>query len=83
MTEQSVIREEDTMKRALVLVDLGRAFFRDGGLPVSGAEETIPGVKRTIMDGDEQGSFDFVGASYEDHSRPLWPEHALGQGAKH
>lgn len=54
-------------KRALVLVDLCGAFFKKGGLPVPGAEETIPGINRLIMEGDEQGKFDLVVASYEEH----------------
>lgn len=56
-------------KRALVLVDLCGAFFKNGGLPVPGAESTIPGINELIMEGDEKGRFDLVVASYEEH----WP----------
>jgi len=55
------------IKRALVLVDLCGAFFKNGGLPVPGAEETIPGINKLIIDGDEKGAFDLVVASYEEH----------------
>ena len=54
-------------KGALILVDLCGAFFKKGGLPVEGAEETIPGINRLIMEGDDQGLFDLVVASYEEH----------------
>ncbi|KKR07751.1 MAG: Nicotinamidase-like protein amidase [Parcubacteria group bacterium GW2011_GWC2_39_14] len=54
-------------KRALILVDLCGAFFKNGGLPVPGAEETIPGINKLIMEGDENGKFDLVVASYEEH----------------
>ena len=62
---------EDIMetKRALILVDLCGAFFKNGGLPVPGAEETIPGINRLIMEGDEEGLFDLVVASYEEHRK--------------
>ena len=62
---------EDIMetKRALILVDLCGAFFKNGGLPVPGAEETIPGINRLIMEGDDEGAFDLVVASYEEHRK--------------
>ena len=54
-------------KRALILVDLCNAFFKNGGLAVVGAEEIVPGINKLIMEGDNEGKFDLVVASYEEH----------------
>jgi nicotinamidase/pyrazinamidase len=54
-------------KRALLLVDLCNAFFKKGGLAVPGAEEIIAAINKLIMEGDEQGVFDLILASYEEH----------------
>lgn len=56
-------------KRALVIVDPCGAFFKSGGLPVPGAEDAIPGINRLMMEGDSEGKFDLVIASYEEHRK--------------
>jgi len=54
-------------KRALLLVDVILAFFATGGLPVPSAEEILAFLNKLMIEGDEDGPFDLIIASFEQH----------------